>query len=234
MNGFTKFCALTAASLMAVTAGVSGASAQSLKDEPRPVRKDGAFTGLYIGGQVGGIDGDIDWNFTNNSQPTPNPLNADGAILGGILGYQRQFGFLVLGVETTFSGVLDADSTSTCPNAGFTCEAELGSIFTAGGRIGLANNIAMIYFTGGYANAGVETNTTDGVLVDPVDERLDGFYIGGGVDWQPIKNLVFGIEYRHYDFDASTLVSGRLPGVDDRNIGLEADSVMARMTWLLK
>ncbi|MEM9898531.1 MAG: outer membrane beta-barrel protein [Pseudomonadota bacterium] len=234
MNGFTKFFALTAASLMAVTASVSVVSAQSLKDEPRPVRKDGAFTGLYLGGQVGGIDGDADWVLPNGTSPNPNPLSTDGTILGGILGYQRQFGFLVLGVETTFSGVIDGDATSACPNVAFNCEAELGSIFTAGGRIGLANNIAMIYFTGGYANAGIETNTTNGVLVDPVDERLDGFYIGGGVDWQPIKNLVFGIEYRHYDFDAATLISGRNPGVDDRSVGLEADSVMARMTWLLK
>ncbi|MEO1649812.1 MAG: outer membrane beta-barrel protein [Pseudomonadota bacterium] len=217
--------------------GVSGALADghtSLKDAPAP-RHTAKWTGFYVGGQAGWIGTEADWTFQpGGTNPAGNPFENDAGLFGGVVGYQHQLGFLVLGIEGTFSGLLDGDSSSACPNAAFQCTVDVHSIATVGGRIGAAIGSFMPYFTGGYAHANYETETNNGALVDPVDADADGFYVGGGIDWMPVNNLVFGIEYRHYDFDTEFSTSERVPGVDDRTIDLDADSVTARVTFLLK
>ncbi|MEO1719139.1 MAG: outer membrane beta-barrel protein [Pseudomonadota bacterium] len=238
MKRLTSLFAVAAAATTLTFANFGSALADghtSLKDEP-PRRVSAPWSGLYVGVQGGWLGSEADWTFDNVAQsPTPNPLDFDSGLFGGILGYQHQFGPVVIGIEGTFSGTIGDEGSATCPNAAFTCTADVNSIATVGGRFGFAfGTTAMLYFTGGYANADVSTNTTNGVLVDPVSERVDGHYLGGGLEFMTFRNLVFGIEYRHYDFDTADLNSGRVPGTDDRIVDLDSDSVTARLTFLLK
>ena len=58
------------------------------------------WTGFYIGGHVGGAWSDVDWaNVTLTGERVSN--DASGFIGGGQIGYNQQFGSLVLGVEAT-------------------------------------------------------------------------------------------------------------------------------------
>jgi len=71
-----------------------------------------SWTGFYIGGNVGGAWSDVEWS---NISLTGDRFNegASGFIAGGQIGYNQQFGNIVLGVEATLSGAdLSRDHTS--------------------------------------------------------------------------------------------------------------------------
>ena len=37
-------------------------------------------------------------------------------------------------------------------------------------------------------------------------DRFDGWYLGAGLDWVVAPNWILGLEYRHYDFDATNSI----------------------------
>jgi opacity protein-like surface antigen len=72
----------------------------------------------------------------------------------------------------------------------------------------------MPYVTGGYANASVDFETRipglvpgASVLTEQASARLNGWYIGGGVEWAISPGWTAGVEYRHYDFSNNTVTS---------------------------
>ena len=88
--------------------------------------------------------------------------------------------------------------------------------------LGYAVGKFMPYVTGGWASGSVNFRTiTQGPLgvtpgVNPpgfqattstADTRMDGFYIGGGVDWKIAQNAVVGLEYRHTDLGSGTVAT---------------------------
>ena len=75
------------------------------------------WTGFYIGGNIGGAWSDVEWNNVTfeNVVFTGERFNegTSGFIGGGQIGYNQQFGNIVLGVEATLSGAdLSRDHTS--------------------------------------------------------------------------------------------------------------------------
>ncbi len=84
------------------------------------------WTGLYVGGHLGGVDNDYDVSLTavpsvstfdtlNLTNFTKDPNRATSFIGGAQVGYNLQFGQFVLGVEGDFSGMR---SRQTLENAG--------------------------------------------------------------------------------------------------------------------
>src|SRR5215467_12915118 len=61
------------------------------------------WTGFYVGGQLGGAWSAVDWAKVNLTGERVNN-DASGFIGGGQVGYNQQFGNIVLGVETSLSG----------------------------------------------------------------------------------------------------------------------------------
>jgi opacity protein-like surface antigen len=71
-------------------------------------------------------------------------------------------------------------------------------------------------------------------------ERHDGWYLGGGVEWAITPNVIFGVEYRHYDFKDVLHTPTNLtvnPNVLDpalrHNVDADADVVTARLSFKL-
>jgi outer membrane immunogenic protein len=131
-------------------------------------------------------------------------VNIDPCILGVQVGYQHQFGKLVLGVEANAIAMLEPDGTVDCPNAARFCKKEITDMWSVGPRIGLAMGSHMPYLTGGYARASVDHVSGDkpsGANGLFGRARLDGWYLGGGVDWAVKDGVIIGIEYRHYELD---------------------------------
>src|SRR5262245_58740081 len=94
------------ASLALVVLGLAatGASADVYRARPGYVVQPIAnWTGFYIGGNVGGAWSDVEWSDISLTGERLNN-NASGFIGGGQIGYNHQFGNLVLGVEATVSG----------------------------------------------------------------------------------------------------------------------------------
>jgi outer membrane immunogenic protein len=116
------------------------------------------WTGFYIGLNGGGAFGNSSW--TDPISPTGN-FNVSGALFGGTIGGNYQFGSVVVGIEadgqwadirgTTFNG---------CGNFG--CETKTDWLATVRGRVGYAWDRVLLYGTGGVAFADVQASA--GVL----------------------------------------------------------------------
>jgi outer membrane immunogenic protein len=151
----------------------------------------------------------------------------DTGFVSAHLGIQHQFGAVVLGVEGGWMSTLRGNDGSKefCDSVpaslstpilapGNFCSGSLNDILTLGARAGYAMGRWMPYVTGGYANASVDfetriPGTVPGatVLTEQASTRLNGWYIGGGLEWAISPGWTTGIEYRHYEFGSNSATS---------------------------
>jgi outer membrane immunogenic protein len=230
-----------AGSVIAVAA-VLGSAGVALADKyvpkgkvayERPTNWSGFYFGVQSGYQWSDIDSDL-------AVGTSFDVTHDSGIVGAFLGYQHQFGSVVLGVEGNWLSTLRDDPGDTsCPNPAFTCTNRLNDILSIGGRLGWAAGHWMPYVTGGYASARFEyksvTNAT-GLFFDQASTRNDGWYIGGGFEWNVSPGWTVGLEYRHYEFEDATATpfltnNGGPSGTADITIDPTVDTVTARVAW---
>ncbi|MBS0247399.1 MAG: porin family protein [Proteobacteria bacterium] len=126
------------------------------------------WTGLYAG-----INGGYGWSSSFAD-------NAKGAVYGGQLGYNMQFGGLVAGVEGDFQGTT-IKATETAGTT--TVEGKIPAFATVRGRLGYAFDRMMIYGTGGWAYTRTKLSlSAPGGSVDG-SAWSSGYAIGGGVEW---------------------------------------------------
>jgi len=204
------------------------------------------WTGLYVGGSLGGAWEKVDGSFLNPPFGDWSVENSRG-MWDAHIGAQYQWNSLVLGIEGNFIGLFNSNNggTSTCSTcfAGTSMSANLvDHIWTIGGRLGWAFGPWMPYISGGYANAQVDNFffAPGGAVFESTRTRHDGAYVGGGFDWQvwntPGGALVAGVEYRHYEFQGvtatPTLFNGVANPIDAWTIKPRADTIEARLSWL--
>ncbi len=195
------------------------------------------WTGIYIGGQVGGAWGSGSGNFNGFDPFTGTFINSSiggtpsGVIGGGHVGYQVQINQWVLGVE----GSVDGSSLTKDVNAAF--PGFLGGAFlktrtsadvqgSIRGKIGIAWDRFMIYGTGGVAFGGFNTDfdiassgfvTPRGVVVPPFfasssfSRTRTGWTAGGGAQYAVTNNWWVFAEYRFSDF--GTFRNGAFPNL---------------------
>lgn len=113
----------------------------------------------------------------------------------------------------------------------------MDNVWSVGGRAGWALDRWMPYATGGYAKGRFEFNAQNlppGTTTEQAATRSSGWYVGGGLDWAVLNNLILGVEYRHYVFGDRTAPSSATPSGFTESItfsGLRTDAVMARASW---
>jgi outer membrane immunogenic protein len=124
-----------------------------------------SWTGFYIGGHVGGAWSEVDWSNISLTDERFNKTES-GFIGGGQIGYNQQFGNVVLGVEGTLSGAdLSRDFRSILfPTVNF--RADLNTIATVTGRFGVASNQWLLYGKAGWAGAQVDFSGRNTAPVD--------------------------------------------------------------------
>ena len=130
-------------------------------------------------------------------------INSYGWIAGLTAGYNVQFGAFVLGVEGDYSWV-NSDGSATLeggiPDDGVVAEAELESLGTLRGRLGLGVGNTLVFATGGYAFGDVRTSLLDedyGHL--PTTTTYHGWTVGGGVEVGITENVSIKAEALYYD-----------------------------------
>lgn len=196
-----------------------------------PAKAD--WGGLYIGASVGWV-GLTDTNWTFNGGNTVNIGEVDNFIAGGHIGFQHQWGQIVVGVEASYSGTLASrdNASAPCPNPAFTCTLTARQVFTLGPRLGWApNNQFLVYVTGGYAAAWLDTNAISVPLEEKTSARHEGWYIGGGLEWALHHNWILGVEYQHLFLDSELHTSPLFAPGDNRVIEADADIVRVRLSY---
>jgi outer membrane immunogenic protein len=188
---------------------------------PVPVQN---WTGLYVGGNAGYSWGRTELDYALGGLPTVSTtLDPNSFIGGGQIGYNWQFGSVVLGVEgdlawrngteaaTFTSGNIFGDSAAF--------ETEQNWVGTVRPRFGVAAHNWLIYGTGGVAFGGFKhaySEARPGVVTRAAtdSDTKAGWTAGGGVEYAFTPQWSLGVEYLYMDFGSTTLTQpaiGPLP-----------------------
>jgi outer membrane immunogenic protein len=145
------------------------------------------WSGFYVGGQAGYRWGDVnvlDFGpvLDGGFKIDRTPFRTDGALAGGQISFQQQFGRWVAGVELSFSGGQLSDSASAERVQPFTLlsgdkivrdekdnlQARVGQLFLATARLGYSWDRWLAYGKGGFASAEIKTAFQANVLTTVV------------------------------------------------------------------
>jgi outer membrane immunogenic protein len=243
---------LLAATMLAL--GYTSAKAADLPAKAPPiVAAEYNWTGIYGGINAGWIEDHYRWQYTNPAPATccaPFSTTADNGFVGAHLGAQYQYNRFVFGLEgAIMTGAYNYTNTVGCvaPNS-FTigCGIRRDTTYTVGGRLGYAWDRWMVFGSGGWAVATINSRLTVPppaflTVFDGTSVRYDdGWYAGIGFEYMllkgPIADVIVGAEYQHIDFGTKTHLSSLdgffpcPPGVNCRNIGATEDLVRARLS----
>ena len=214
------------------------------------------WSGYYIGFNIGGQWSEVNRTFSLVPPGTTSPhfaTDSSDGIFGFHAGLQYQWGYWVLGLETSLSagfhemrGVTGALPTGALFSPNTAGEHKITNVFTVGPKLGYAFDRWMIYATGGYAQAdlkGTYCNATTGVCGPSFTQengqsRNSGWFAGGGIDYMIHKgqlvDVILGAEYIHYDVDSERAfcrnVSCAPLTVSDYNLDATGDIFRAKLT----
>jgi outer membrane immunogenic protein len=160
-----------------VVGTASAANAQNVDVVSPSEDWNGFLAGILLGGGFGTSRKD----FSTGS--STGDFDTTGVIGGLSAGYDRQFGNIVAGLESDFSGSGVAGSKN-CPNPAFICQTDSPWIATVRPRVGYALDRILPYVTAGLAVGDVHVHsvfTPKGTVGVDFDRTELGWTVGAGV-----------------------------------------------------
>lgn len=175
------------------------------------------WSGFYGGLTTGYLWHDSTHTFSNGA-PTGSS-DAEGRMLGAFLGYARQSGNMVYGVEMD-ADITDASGSYVNP-AGATSAggAELNWQGSIRGVLGYSGQMfstsTLFYGTLGYAYGDFDfTGGPAGAATNRYSDELDGWTVGIGMDARLTARSSLRVEYRYTDYGtARGTLAPAFPGV---------------------
>jgi outer membrane immunogenic protein len=249
MRGKRRFGTVCAvAGILALSAG--GAAA----DGPRPyvigatdLQGEADWTGFYIGGRLGGAWGDLNASYPAADGSVVSGSHSPSSFAGGVIGGGNvQTGHWVFGVELSYQGADLSDSSTVSTGQGPAAfSSQLDWYGTVEGRIGYAWDHYLLFGKGGWAGSHVDLELVRGganPITASFDKFVDGWTIGGGLEFQAWGNFVFGVEYDYMTLnlnagaDCPLCIAGipdysGAPGVSGED---KISSVMVRGSYLFR
>jgi outer membrane immunogenic protein len=186
-----------------------------------------SWSGFYLGGNFGGGITTASSDFSVAGIPIGTiDNNLKGAVGGVQGGFNWQTGPALLGVEADIqlsgmSGTLNTPcATAACLiTASFT--QKMPWFGTVRGRLGYATNSWLVYATGGYAYAQIDTDASASAPGFAAQftrsEMRNGWTAGGGIEVALNRNWSARLEYLYMDFGKvdNPWVLTVLPTIDD-------------------
>ncbi|MCX8570430.1 outer membrane protein [Aminobacter sp. MET-1] len=199
--------------LVSLAAGTASA-ADVVASEPVPTSVGAPFvwTGGYIGLQLGYSKGSGEGAYLSPGgvrAETASP-DARGALLGGQVGYNHQWGSMVVGVEgeLAYSWANGTSDIVSFPVAGgpiATNDNEFTYLGSITGRLGYAMDRTLFYVKGGVGFT--KLSMSDISLANTVNasgsETLTGWTVGAGIEQALNEKWSIRGEYQFYRFDAN-------------------------------
>jgi outer membrane immunogenic protein len=202
-----------------------------LKDAPAYVPPP-LWTGFYVGINGGGSFGASEnlrvRNNYDNTEADIGQFFRDGGFGGGQIGYNWSgFGWgnqVVLGVEADIqgSGINSSFDRNDLNYSGFRnptfhANENIDYFGTVRGRLGYAFGSALIYATGGFAYANVNTSVdlNSGFNVLNSNQLETGWVVGGGLEYLFAPNWSAKVEYQYIDLGSKTVSGTAADGVID-------------------
>lgn len=199
------------------------------------------WTGIYVGGHVGGGVSDDRW-----SDPFPtagknvagfgDTIHGTGPLGGGQIGADWQAGQWVLGVQADASAA-DVRGNNTCFTglSGLDCQSILGSVGTLSGRVGYAWNRSLLYAKAGGAWAGM-TYHIDGINNGGValgtgstNVTASGWVAGAGLEYALTGNWATMFECDHIDLGSMTMSFPTIAVINAYNISVRQTADVCKL-----
>lgn len=208
---WTKTKIALASVLLLSAAGAANAADLIVEDAPMAeIAATGDWTGAYVGGHIGWVSGNVDWEIAGGGPPEGN-YGIDGWLLGAQAGYNWQMDTFVLGVE---GDVALGDVTSDLDETGF-IERQLNWEASLRARAGVTFDAVLLYATAGVA---VLNSTTEIFgLFDDTQTHI-GWTVGAGVEAMVADNVSAKLEYRYSDYGAKDYEFFPTPIVSDSSV----------------
>jgi outer membrane immunogenic protein len=189
------------------------------KAPPAEVTQAYNWTGFYFGANGGGGWGHSSWS--NNA----TGIGLTGGQVGGTVGYNRQFGNIVFGLEgdIDWSGLNGTNTTAGCPGGCSTSDTWLS---TARGRIGYSFDRVMPYVTGGLAVGDIRA-ATPGLAGGSATNA--GWTLGGGLEVALPGNWTAKAEYLRVDLGSFNCTGCSL--VPGDNVSMQQNVVRAGVSY---
>jgi outer membrane immunogenic protein len=156
--------------------------------------------------QLGGAFGNT--NLTLPSYAYSGSWGNNGVIGGGHIGYNYQIQSVVAGAQASFDLLSVQGSQNNvnafAPNV-FNGASYHNYLVSIDGRLGYAYKNLLIYAIGGYAFlSNNSTLTLNNVQVGSVSNTVNGYDVGGGVEYAINNQWSARAEYRYYNFQNNT------------------------------
>jgi outer membrane immunogenic protein len=180
-----------------------------------------SWSGAYVG-----LNGGFGWGRTNHTASltvggagaTTGDFDANGGLFGGTLGYNRQIGQYVVGLETDldWSNIKGSfGRTAVAPIVGavsFSLGSELKWLDTTRVRVGWANDRTLLYVAGGAAFGGLTTTASANAallgfaVAATAGDTLTrfGWTLGGGIEYAFNDMFTGRVEYLYVDLGTQT------------------------------
>lgn len=175
------------------------------------------WTGLYLGGHGGYSWGKEREQYSDQfTQGYDRSIDMNGAIFGGHIGAQKQFGRFVFGVEADWTKTLQKGSSTEISTNTTIDDPKLNWVGTARIRAGfLPFERLHVYATGGGAYGMLRnthnewSNSGTHLLTIDTKQALAGYALGAGVEYALGNSWVVGAEWLHLNLNAiDTTISG--------------------------
>lgn len=182
------------------------------------------WAGFYVGGNLGGGWANTSADFTAAGVGFASADNHMSGVTGGMqAGYNWQNGPYVFGAETDFQAAnIDGTLSTACPVA--LCGVPLSARYeqkvpwfgTVRARVGYGMDSWLIYATGGYAYARLQTdaaaNAGGATAHLSQDNTRSGWAAGGGIEVALARRWSVRAEYLFMDF-ANATTTWAVPGL---------------------
>jgi outer membrane immunogenic protein len=165
------------------------------------------WTEFYFGPHIGFAQASTSWCTTfavANCAADRISQDPYGYSIGGQFGYRYQAGNFVIGAEYMLDGMaINQTSPSVQPNGlRYSAFNNLQSLTAQGG---VAFDRTLLYGKGGWALTRVDfdaTNTVTGADVSTASWKwVDGWVVGGGLEYMLYTHVSIGVEYDYYRFN---------------------------------
>jgi len=174
-------------------AGAYGSNRRPLDGSYRAASSVPIWSGLYVGGHLGGGWGNV----------VPNGIATSGIATNGVVGgvhagFNFQQDRFVAGVEVDWT-LTDASGSASYAG-GVSAATDLNWLSSARLRMGYAFDNVLLYGTGGLAMADLNIRTTALGVTSNTSEIMTGYVLGAGVEMKFAPNVSARLEALHYRF----------------------------------
>ena len=203
------------------------------------------WSGFYVGGHAGVAFAQSDWTIpglgvavidVGDQIDTGTILiehTATGFAGGAHIGWQKQWGNTVAGVEVSYTA-LNGDVTSHVNALGVpvAMSTEVSNLVLVTGRLGYAQDNMLAYLKAGYASADVDFAFRFAVPAtgSSSSEREHGWTAGVGLEYGIRDNIILGLEYNYVRLNIGERLLGPT-NVAATDGGVDLQSILARVSF---